>query len=216
LVPCAARTVIIMGLVGKFVGLKWAFGLYLFAILVIFGLGKLAPKILPGEATELIMEMPDYKTPDLRTIFLQTWFRLKEFLYIAGPLVIISGIVIEGIYLAGWLESIANFLSPITVKWLGLPVISGILLIFGILRKELILVMLATLSGTANFSQILTPVQMITLALVSMLYIPCIATVAVLWREFGWKKALGVTLFEILFAIGMGGIVFRLLSVVWL
>ena len=216
LVPCAARTVIIMGLVGKFVGLKWAFGLYLFAILVIFGLGKLASKILPGEATELIMEMPDYKTPDLRTIFLQTWFRLKEFFYIAGPLVIISGIIIEGIYLAGWLGPIANFLSPITVKWLGLPVISGILLIFGILRKELILVMLATLLGTANFSQVLTPIQMIVLALVSMFYIPCIATIAALWREFGWKKALGVTLFEILFAIGIGGIVFRLLSVVWL
>jgi len=216
LVPCAAKTVIIMGLVGKFVGLKWAFGLYLFTILMIFGLGKLASKISSGEATELIMEMPEYRAPNLRTVFLQTWFRLKDFLYIAGPLVIISGIIIEGIYLAGWLESIANFLSPITVKWLGLPVISGILLIFGILRKELILVMLATLLGTANFSQILTPVQMITLALVSMLYIPCIATVAVLWREFGWKKALGVTLFEILFAIGMGGIVFRLLSVVWL
>ena len=216
LVPCSARTVIIMGLVGKFVGINWAFGFYLFAISMIFGLGKLASKILPGEATELIMEVPDYKTPDLRTVFLQTWFRSKEFLYIAGPLVIISGIIIEGIYLAGWLPSVANFLSPITVKWLGLPVITGILLIFGILRKELILVMLATLLGTANFSQILTPVQMITLALVSMLYIPCIATIAVLWREFGWKKALGITTFEIAFAIGISGIAFRLLSIVWL
>ena len=212
LVPCSARTVIIMGLVGKFVGINWAFGFYLFAILIIFGLGKLATIVLPGEATELIMEIPDYRTPHLRTVFLQTWSRLKEFLYIATPLVIISGIIIEGIYLAGWLGPIANFLSPITVKWLGLPVISGIVLIFGILRKELILVMLATLLGTANFSQVLTPVQMITLALVSMLYIPCVATIAVLWREFGWQKALGVTIFEVFFAIFVGGIAFRLLS----
>ncbi len=215
LVPCSAVTVIIMGLVGKFVGISWAFGLYLFAILMIFGLGKLASKILPGEATELIMEMPDYRIPDLRTVFLQTWFRLKDFLYIAGPLVIISGIIIEGIHLAGWLPSIANFLSPITVKWLGLPAITGILLIFGILRKELILVMLATLLGTANFAQALSSVQMLTLALVSMLYIPCIATIAVLWREFGWRKAVGITIFEIFFAIGIGGIAFRLLSVFW-
>ena len=212
LVPCSARTVIIMGLVGKFVGIGWAFGLYLFAILMIFGLGKLASKILPGEATELIMEMPDYRIPDLRTVFLQTWFRLKDFLYVAGPFVIISGIIIEGIHLAGWLPSIANFLSPITVKWLGLPAITGILLIFGILRKELILVMLAALLGTANFAQALSSVQMLTLALVSMLYIPCIATIAVLWREFGWRKAVGITIFEIFFAIGIGGIAFRLLS----
>ena len=212
LVPCSARTVIIMGLVGKFVGIGWAFGLYLFAILMIFGLGKLASKILPGEATELIMEMPDYRIPNLQTVFLQTWFRLKDFFYVAGPLIIISGIIIEGIYLVGWLPSIANFLSPITVKWLGLPVITGILLIFGILRKELILVMLAALLGTANFAQALSPVQMLTLALVSMLYIPCIATIAVLWWEFGWRKAVGITIFEIFFAIGIGGIAFRLLS----
>ena len=212
LVPCSARTVIIMGLVGKFVGIKWAFGLYLFAILMIFGLGKLASKILPGEATELIMEMPDYRIPNLQTVFLQTWFRLKDFFYVAGPLIIISGIIIEGIHLAGWLPSIANFLSPITVKWLGLPAITGILLIFGILRKELILVMLAALLGTANFAQALSSVQMLTLALVSMLYIPCIATIAVLWREFGWRKAVGITIFEIFFAIGIGGIAFRLLS----
>jgi len=212
LVPCSAVTVIIMGLVGKFVGISWVFGLYLFAILIIFGLGKLASKTLPGEATELIMEMPDYKQPNLKTIVLQTWFRLKDFLYIAGPLVIISGVIIEGIHLAGWLPAIANFLSPITVKWLGLPTITGILLIFGILRKELILVMLATLLGTANFAQVLNPVQMITLALISMLYIPCIATLATLWREFGWRKAFGITGFEIVFAILIGGIAFRILA----
>ena len=159
------------------------------------------------------MEMPDYKPPHLKTVILQTWFRLKEFLQIAGPLVIISGIVIEGIYLAGWLPPITNLLSPITVRWLGLPAITGILLIFGILRKELILVMLATLIGTTNFGQVLSPIQMITLALVSMFYIPCIATIAALWREFGWEKTIGITAFEILLAIGMGGIAFRLLSV---
>jgi len=211
LVPCSAVTVIIMGLVGKFVGIGWAFGLYLFAILMIFGLGKLASKVLPGETTELIMEMPDYKFPNLKTIVLQTWFRLKEFLYIAGPLVIISGVIIEGIYLAGWLPAISNFLSPITVKWLGLPAITGILLTFGILRKELILVMLATLIGTANFAQVLNPIQMITLASVSMLYIPCVATIAALIREFGWKRAFGITGFEIGFAILIGGTVYRIL-----
>ena len=212
LVPCSARTVIIMGLVGKFVGLQWAFGLYLFAILMIFGLGKIASKILPGETTELIMEMPDYKIPNLKAIVLQTWFGLREFIYIAGPLVIISGIAIKGIQLAGWLDIIANFLKPITVNWLGLPAICGILLIFGVLRKELILVMLAALVGTANFAQILSPVQMITLALVSMFYVPCIATIAALWKEFGWRKTIFTSLFEILLAIAIAGLFSRLLS----
>ena len=211
LIPCSAVTVIIMGLVGKYLGIGWAFGLYIFVILVILLMGRLAKKIIPGEATELIMVMPDYKRPQLRIMLLQTWFRLKEFIWIAAPLVIISGIIIKGIYLAGWLSAIADGLSAITVKWLGLPLMTGIVLIFGILRKELILVMLVTLYGTNDFTQILSPVQMITLALVSMFYIPCMATIAALWKEFGWKKALGISVIEILFAILIAGLAARIL-----
>ena len=212
LVPCSAVTVIIMGLVGKFLGISYALGLYALAVVVIFSLGKLANKIMPGEATELIMVMPDYRWPHLRTILIQTWLRLKEFIYIAGPLVIISGIIIRGIDLAGWLPAIADFFSPVTEGWLGLPAMTGILLLFGILRKELILVMLATLYSTTNFADVLNPVQMITLAMVSMFYIPCIATIAALWKEFGWKRALGISVFEILFAIILAGVISKILG----
>lgn len=214
LVPCSAVAVVILGLVGKYVGIGWVLGLYSFVLILSFILGILASKILPGESTALIMDMPDYKIPNFKTVFLQTWFRLKEFIFIAGPLIIISGMIIEGIYLAGWLNPVSNFLSPITVGWLGLPAITGILLIFGILRKELILVMLAMLLGTTNFAQVLTPIQMVVLGLVSMLYIPCIATIAALWKEFGWKKALSITGFKVVFAIIISGLVFRFLNLI--
>lgn len=59
------------------------------------------------------------------------------------------------------------------------------------------------------------PVQMITLAVVSMFYIPCIATIAALAKEFGWKRALAISGFEILFAIGIGGLISRLLIAIW-
>lgn len=214
LVPCSAVAVVILGLIGKYIGMGWVFGMYSFIILISAILGILASKILPGEPTALIMDMPDYKIPNFKTIFLQTWFRLKEFIFIAGPIIIISGIIIEGIYLAGWLNFASDFLSPITVDWLGLPAITGVLLIFGILRKELILVMLATLFGTTDFAQVLTPTQMVILGLVSMLYIPCVATIAALWKEFGWKKALGITGFKVAFAIIIGGLAFRLLNLI--
>jgi len=105
-----------------------------------------------------------------------------------------------------------NTLSPVTVGWLGLPAITGVLLIFGILRKELTLVMLATLMGTANFATVLTPTQMIVFAIVVMYYIPCIATIAALVKELGWKKAAYITVFEIAFALLIGGIAFKLLT----
>ncbi len=215
LVPCSAVSVIVFGLVGKYVGLWWALGLYLFAVAVIFIAGKISSKLIMGEPVELIMQMPDYKSPQLKTILYQTWDSLKEFIYIAAPIVIISGVIIQGINLAGWMPAISSFISPLTVNWLGLPAITGILLIFGILRKELILVMLAAFLGTTNFSQVLSPQQMITLAIVSMFYIPCVATISVLWKEYGWKRAMAICIFEIVFALVLAGVVKRLLDLIW-
>jgi len=215
LVPCSAVSVIVFGLVGKYVGLVWALGLYLLAMIVIFIAGKISSRFLLGEPVELIMPMPDYKTPQLKTIIYQTWDALKEFIYIAAPIVVISGVIIQAINLAGWMPAISSFLSPVTVTWLGLPAITGILLIFGILRKELILVMLAAYLGTANFSDVLSSQQMITLAVVSMFYIPCVATISVLWKEYGWKKAMAICILEILFALLLAGIVKRILDFVF-
>jgi ferrous iron transport protein B len=214
LVPCSAVSVIVFGLVGKYVGLLWAFGLYIFAMIVVFIAGKLSSRLLLGEPVELIMHMPGYKTPQVKTILIQTWDSLKEFVYIAAPLVIISGVVIQAINLAGWMPAISSFLNPVTVAWLGLPSITGILLIFGIRRKELILVMLAAYLGTTEFADVLTKPQMITLAVVSMFYVPCVATISVLWKEYGWKKALVVCIIEIVFAILLAGIVRKVLDIV--
>ncbi|MGI6321729.1 MAG: ferrous iron transport protein B [Bacteroidales bacterium] len=213
LVPCSAVSVIVFGLVGKYVGLLWALGLYIFAAVLIFIVGKIASKLMIGEPVELIMSMPDYKTPNIKTIFSQTWDSLKEFIYIAAPIVIVSGVLIQAINLAGWMPAIASVMSPVTVNWLGLPAVTGILLIFGILRKELILVMLAAYLGTTNFNEVLTSQQMITLAIVSMFYVPCVATISVLWKEYGWKKALVITVSETAFAIVLAGLVKRVLDV---
>lgn len=215
LIPCSAVSVIVFGLVGKYVGIWWALGLYLFAMAMVFLVGKISSKLFLGEPVELIMPMPDYKTPHLKTIFYQTWDALKEFIFIAAPIVILSGVVIQAINLMGWMPSISSFLNPITVTWLGLPSITGILLIFGILRKELILVMLAAYLGTTNFAEVLTSQQMITLAVVSMFYVPCVATISVLWNEYGWKKALAICIIETLGAILLAGIIKRLLDFVF-
>jgi len=214
LVPCAATTVIILGLVGNFLGIHWALALYLFNFLIIFVLGRLAFKVVPGEPTALIMEMHDYRWPHMKTILKQTWFRVAEFIKIAFPLIIVGSFALKLAEVSGLLGPIAAVLSPVTVVWLGLPAITGITLIFGVLRKELSLVMLAALLGTTNFALVLTPVQMVVFTLVAMFYIPCIATIAALVKEFGWKKALFITVFEIVFAIVVGGVALRLLTLV--
>ena len=160
----------------------------------------------------LLMEMHDYRLPHMKTVVNQTWFRLSEFIKIAFPFIVLSSLVIKSIELVGLLEPVSTLLSLVTVNWLGLRPEMGVSLVFGILRKELTLIMLATLLKTTDFGSVLTPVQMIVFALVTMLYIPCIATIAACVKEFGFKKALFITVFEIAFAILAGGVAFRLLS----
>lgn len=213
LIPCAARTVVIIGLVGVFLGIQWALALYAINLAVIFFLGRLAFKTVPGEPTALIMEMPDYRFPHLKTVIKQTSFRLEEFLKISFPLIIVSGLLIKTAEILGFLKLISYVLSPITVSWLGLPEIVGVTLIFGVLRKELTLVLLATLLGTTNFQAALTPLQIFVFALVVMLYVPCIATIAACIKEFGWKKAVVITLVEIVFAILIGGLIYRFFAI---
>lgn len=208
LIPCAARTVVILGLVGRYVGLHAALMLYVFDLVLVFVLGRIVFKALPGEPVGLIMEMPSYKKPLLRNVILKSWSRTKDFIYIAFPLIIAGSIVLTTLSAVGFMEPIAEVISPFTSGWLGLPKEAGIPLSFGILRKELTLVLLSELYPLG----LLSHVQMVVFALVTMIYIPCVATVAALLREFRWKKTFVIIAVDIALATVLGGIAFRVLS----
>jgi len=214
LVPCTARTVVILGLVGAFVSIWWALALYVFDIILIILLGMMAFKVVPGESVGLIMEMPSYHVPNARVVLKQTWARTKSLLWIVFPAYIIGSAVLQAFYVAGWLNPINDALSVVTMWWLGLPAAVGILLIFGIVRKELTILMLAVIYQTTNFASVLSPVQLIVLALVTMIYIPCLAVILCLAKEFGWTKASAITVFEVVFSIFLGGVAFRLLGLI--
>ncbi len=212
LVPCSARTAVVLGLVGAYVGIQWALLLFVLDILLIFGIGNILNRIIPGASVGIIMEMPPYRMPQAKVVFKQAWSRFKPFLLTAIPLIIVGSLCIEAMRLTGILDSISEALSPIIVAWLGLPVFTGFLLIFGILRKEAALVLLASAAGTMDISTVMSPVQMIVFAFVVMVYVPCIATIAALVRETGWRHAFLITITEIGVAVFLGGILFRVLS----
>lgn len=211
LIPCSARTVIILGLVGVFMGPWWALLIYLIDLLVIYTVGCIMNKYSPGETPSLIMEVPDIRVPVLRPTLRQAWFRIKEFLTIALPYIMAGSFVLEIIKIANWFGPINRVLSPVIVKWLGLPAITGITLIFGILRKELTLILLSTFSNTTNFSLILNPRQMFIFSLFTTLYVPCLATIIALKKELGNRDAIILTLGEIVLSLGLVGILNQIL-----
>jgi len=125
----------------------------------------------------------------------------------------VGSIVIEAFSLSGLMPYFVTGAGPIMTWWLGLPAVVAIPLLFGILRKELTLVLLATTLGSIGLAVTsLSPVQMIVFALVVMIYIPCLATIAACKKEFGWKKALGIAVIDIALALLVGGLAFRILS----
>jgi ferrous iron transport protein B len=210
--PCSARTIILFGMVGLFVGVQWALLLYVVDIAVIFVLGRVAMKAVPGKSTGLIMEMSSFKMPSLKVVLKQTWTRTKSIIYVVFPIYLVGSALIQAAYAFNVLTPLSDALAPLTVWWLGLPAFAGVLLILGTVRKEFVLIGAVAILGTTNLLVGFTPVQLVIMALVAMLYLPCVATVAILGKEFGWKAAAAISAANIGAALLIGGIAFRLLS----
>jgi len=186
LVPCAARLSVVFGLVAFYLGPALALGIYLFNLFVIALTAKILSKLVPDNSPGLILEMPVYRVPTLRTVLNKAWWRIREFIVEAWPLLIVGSIVLailNHLNIAIYLNTLVRPLS-----WLlGLPQEVGVPLIFGVLRKELSLVMLGQALGSMSFSDVLTPVQMVTYAVFVVFYIPCLATMVVIRKELGTK-----------------------------
>jgi ferrous iron transport protein B len=196
LVPCAARLSVIFGLVAFYLGPAWALGIYLLNILVIALMGRLLTWLLPEDTPGLILEMPTYRMPTLKTVWAKTWFRVKDFIVEAWPLLIAGSVVLAVLTYFNLSSVLDTLVRPFT--WvLGLPAQTGVPLIFGVLRKELSMIMLRQAMGVADFSQALTKLQMLTYTVFIVFYIPCLPTLSVLKREFNSRdmfKIVGFTL----------------------
>lgn len=200
-VPCAARTTVIFGLVGAYIGGFAAAGLYIFNIFVIMLLGAILTRFIPEITPGLIMEIPPLRMPTLKNVFMKTWLRLKDFTLVAWPLLVVSSIALSMLEYFK-IDSLLNqIFSPLVNLILGLPEKTGITLIFGILRKELSMIMLFQAMDTTNLGAVLTKLQLIVFTVFTIFYMPCVGTVGALIREFGLKRTVLIALLTITVAL---------------
>uniref|UniRef100_A0A7C4EKK8 Ferrous iron transport protein B n=1 Tax=Thermodesulfovibrio aggregans TaxID=86166 RepID=A0A7C4EKK8_9BACT len=205
-IPCAARTTIIFGIVGAYIGGLAAANLYIFNIIFIMFLGILMKKFIPEITPGLIMEIPPLRIPTLKNVFIKTWLRLKDFILVAWPLLVVSSIILSFLeYLK--LDSYLNTLMSPLVNWfLGLPEQVGITLIFGILRKELSMIMLFQAMHTTQLNTVMTNIQLIVFTIFTIFYMPCVGTIGVLIKEFGTRKTVLITFLTIIIALLLAGL----------
>ncbi|PIX22110.1 MAG: ferrous iron transport protein B [Deltaproteobacteria bacterium CG_4_8_14_3_um_filter_45_9] len=201
MIPCAARITIIFGLVAFFISPNAALMIFALNILVVAVSGKILSTLYPEPGSlGLILEIPAYQLPPLKNTLKKSWYRIREFIVIAWPLLII-GSALLALMEYGKVDLYFNrFLSPLT-HLLGLPVSVGATLIFGLLRKELSLIMLTQALGTTQVLTVMTKSQIMVFTVFVTFYIPCLATIAALWREIGKKGALLAILFTLSVAI---------------
>ena len=211
LVPCSARTAVIVGALASLVGWQWGVAVFLLSGLLVLGAGAGLNVVMPGESSGLVMEMFPFRMPSLRTIAVKTWYRFKDFIFVAAPIVLVGSLGLGALYETGLIWKLSGPLAPVMEGWLGLPAVAGLTLIFAVLRKELALQLLVTLAlvrygpHASTLLYFMAPPQLFVYALVNTIYIPCIATIAVLGKELGWKRAAAIIAFTIALALAVGG-----------
>ncbi|HHE64415.1 MAG TPA: ferrous iron transporter B [Bacteroidetes bacterium] len=214
MVPCAARMTIIMGLVGFYLGGTAAMLIYLLNLIVISISGRVLSKLLPEVTPGMLLEIPQYQVPRLGTLLQKTWLRLKEFIFIAWPLLVGGSIVLGFIEYFNFSVFINKMLSPIT--WiLGLPSQTGITLIFGVFKKELSMLMLFQAMGTRDLLTVMTYGQILVFTVFVVFYVPCVATIGALYKAIGSKRMILITVFTFILALVIGFLTRVLTWVVW-
>ena len=202
-VPCIAQT-------GAFIAMFAEQSAWLVLAMIAFVLifltltGQILARLLPGELPPTLIEIPDLLVPQWSSLAAKLWLRVRGFLKEGAiPMFYIIGVAAI-LYESGIMLVFSNLMSPLVVNWLNLPAEAATPLILGIMRRELTVLPLLELS--------LTSVQIFTAGVVALLYVPCVAIVATVAREYSLRLALGIVLLTLILAFGIGGLVAQTLG----
>ena len=211
-VPCSARSAIILALGGKYLGGLGVFAVFMLTIVVIAVMGNLLTRRYPYSGPGLVQEIPPYTLPHWRSLLHSTWAQTSDILTIVTPLLIGGSVVLALLSYIGGDAIVNTLLTPITSWWLGLPAVLGVPILFGILRKELSLLMIYQALGTFEISTHLDWVQITTFLIFLTFYIPCISTFAVMLKTLGRKDAWFSIALSVCTALLVSGVIRLLLE----
>jgi ferrous iron transport protein B len=204
-IPCSAQLGVIAGLLAN-VGVVYAI-LYvavIFAVLVLVGTGM--NTILSGKSSDLLIDLPPLRLPIIRNVLTKTWIKSYQFTQEAFPLFALGAFIISVLQVSGILVALQNLLMPLTVNWLGLPKESATAFIMGIVRRDFGAAGLADLTMTS----LQTVVSLITITL----FVPCIASILVMFKERSKKEGAFMWLSTWVIAFIVGGIVAQIAKVI--
>lgn len=209
LMSCAARLPVYVLFAGVFFTARQGlvvFSLYVLGIVLAIVMGKMFKTFLfKGETSPFVMELPPYRVPTLKGTFIHMWERGSAFVRKAGT--IIFGVVVLVWLLSNLPAGVEYASRESLIGRLGSAVAplfspagfgsweAAAALFFGILAKEVVVGTLGVVYGVEEASlgdairQHWTPLSAYAFMVMTLIYIPCVATIGAIRREtnsWGW------------------------------
>ncbi len=201
-IPCSAQ----LGVIGALLaGAGMEAVLAYTAIILVFlvAVGTILNKSLPGETSSLLLNLPPMRLPRLTNVLIKTGYRSWFFLKEATPWFFIGAAVISVLQVSGWLEGIQETLQPLVVSWLKLPPEAATAFVMGLVRRDF---------GAAGlYALTLTPFQTVAALVTMTLFVPCVASLMIMFKERGMRQGMIIWIGSLLLAFLVGGLAAQVL-----
>jgi ferrous iron transport protein B len=208
-VPCSAQLAVIFAMLAGIgpVAAAWFLGAVL---AVLFLVGWLAAKVIPGRGSDFILELPPLRVPQASNIAVKTLARIEWYLREALPLFVLGTLILWGLDRVHGLALLERAAAPVVVGILQLPKEAATAFILGFLRRDYAaaglfvhyepFVKAGTMTRTME-------VEVVTALVTITLFIPCIANFFMILKERGWKTGVAIAAFILPFSVAMGAVV---------
>ena len=197
--------------------------LYALGVIVAFLVGILFKNtIFKKDDEPFIIELPEYKLPEIKSLAIHTWEKGKGFLRKAGTIIFSVSIIVwvlSNFNFSGMTEinssfiaSIGKFISPIFIPLGFASWQNSVALLTGIMAKEVVVGTMGVIYG-GNLTKVLptvfTPLSAISFLVFVLLYTPCISLIATMKKEYGGKMAIFSVIYQLVLAWIVSFIVFN-------
>ncbi len=208
-VPCSAQLAVIFAMLAGVspVAAAWFLGA---VVVVLFLVGWLAAKVIPGRGSDFMLELPPIRLPQAGNVAVKTLARIEWYVREALPLFVLGTLILWVLDRIHGLALLERAAAPVVVGLLGLPKEAASAFILGFLRRDYAAAGLfmhyepfmkaGTMTREMNIE--------VTVALVTItLFIPCIANFFMILKERGWRTGVAIAGFILPFSIGVGALV---------
>ena len=207
-IPCSAQLGVIMAmLAGQPASSLWIWWCVLLTVMGV--VGQTCSRLLPGEESPFLYEIPPLRKPQLSNVLIKTLGRVEWYVKEAVPLFFLGTLVLFFLDAVGALTVLERWASPLVVTWLGLPAKATGAFLVGFLRRDFGAAGLFAMQRQGLLDSVQTLVSLVTIPL----FVPCIDQKFMMVQERGWKMASAMAAFVFATALLVGGIVFRVLHV---